>query len=302
MIKILIVGGTGFIGYHLANHAIKKGWKVFSISTKKPPKKRFLSKVKYIICDITKKKDLNKKINIRFDYIVNLAGYVNHSDYSKTLKSHYHGCKNLVDSIIDNPPKTFVQIGSSNEYGNVKSPHNEKARCKPSSIYGKAKLLSTKYLLQMFKKKNFPVVILRLYQAYGPKQDANRIIPQAIISFLKNNYFDTTEGKQLRDFIYIDDIVRAIINSLLIKTAKGKIINIGTGHPRKIREVILQIFKIIKKGKPNFGQIKMRKDETLKIYPNIKKANRIIDWSSKISFRDGLNKTIKSYEKSFKKK
>tara|TARA_E500000178_G_C17020077_1_gene755057 strand:- start:1741 stop:2634 length:894 start_codon:yes stop_codon:yes gene_type:complete len=297
MIKILIVGGTGFIGYHLANRAIKKGWKVYSISTKKPSKKRFLSKVIYIICDITKKKDLRKKIKIQFDYIVNLGGYVNHSDYSRTLKSHYYGCKNLVELFIDNPPKKFVQIGSSTEYGNAKSPHTEKTICKPLSIYGKAKLLSTKYLLQMLKKKDFPVVILRLYQAYGPKQDANRIIPQAITSFLENIIFDTTEGKQLRDFIYIDDVIRAIINSLLIKKSKGKIINIGTGQPRKIRDVIMKIFKIIKKGKPNLGQIKMRKDETLKIYPSIKKANTLINWSPKISFIDGLNKTIKSYEK-----
>ena len=293
----MIVGGTGFIGYHLANRAIKKGWKVYSISTKKPSKKRFLSKVIYIICDITKKKDLRKKIKIQFDYIVNLGGYVNHSDYSRTLKSHYYGCKNLVELFIDNPPKKFVQIGSSTEYGNAKSPHTEKTICKPLSIYGKAKLLSTKYLLQMLKKKDFPVVILRLYQAYGPKQDANRIIPQAITSFLENIIFDTTEGKQLRDFIYIDDVIRAIINSLLIKKSKGKIINIGTGQPRKIRDVIMKIFKIIKKGKPNLGQIKMRKDETLKIYPSIKKANTLINWSPKISFIDGLNKTIKSYEK-----
>ena len=297
MIKILIVGGTGFIGYHLANRAIKKGWKVYSISTKKPSKKRFLSKVIYIICDITKKKDLRKKIKIQFDYIVNLGGYVNHSDYSRTLKSHYYGCKNLVELFIDNPPKKFVQIGSSSEYGNAKSPHTEKTICKPLSIYGKAKLLSTKYLLQMLKKKDFPVVILRLYQAYGPKQDANRIIPQAITSFLENINFDTTEGKQLRDFIYIDDVIRAIINSLLIKKSKGKIINIGTGQHRKIRDVIMKIFKIIKKGKPNLGQIKMRKDETLKIYPSIKKANTLINWSPKISFIDGLNKTIKKYEK-----
>ena len=204
---------------------------------------------------------------------------------------------NLVELFIDNPPKKFVQIGSSSEYGNAKSPHTEKTICKPLSIYGKAKLLSTKYLLQMLKKKDFPVVILRLYQAYGPKQDANRIIPQAITSFLENINFDTTEGKQLRDFIYIDDVIRAIINSLLIKKSKGKIINIGTGQPRKIRDVIMKIFKIIKKGKPNLGQIKMRKDETLKIYPSIKKANTLINWSPKISFIDGLNKTIKSYEK-----
>ena len=58
--EILIIGGTGFIGYHLAKKCIKKNWQVTSISTKLPPKKRYLSKVKYLLCDITKKKYLKK--------------------------------------------------------------------------------------------------------------------------------------------------------------------------------------------------------------------------------------------------
>ena len=155
MTKILIVGGTGFVGYHLAKKTLKKGWQVYSISTRRPPKIRQLAKVKYIICDITNKKKLKKKLNFHFDYVVNLGGYVNHSDYSKTIKSHYHGCKNLVDLFINKPPNTFVQVGSSNEYGRARSPQNEQIKCKPVSTYGKAKLLSTKYLIKMFKKKIF---------------------------------------------------------------------------------------------------------------------------------------------------
>ena len=78
--KILIVGGTGFIGYHLAKNSLKKGWRVTSISLNKPKKKRFLKKVNYIICDITNKKSLNRKINGNFDFVVNLGGHVNHTE------------------------------------------------------------------------------------------------------------------------------------------------------------------------------------------------------------------------------
>ena len=60
--SILIVGGTGFVGYHLAKKSLKKGWKVTSISSNRPKKIRYLSKVKYIICDITKKNILKKKL------------------------------------------------------------------------------------------------------------------------------------------------------------------------------------------------------------------------------------------------
>ena len=93
--NILIVGGTGFIGYHLAKKCLKKGWQVVSISTKKVINSRKLSKVEYILCDITKKKLLKKKIQKSFVYVVNLGGYVDHSNKIKTYKSHYIGCKNL---------------------------------------------------------------------------------------------------------------------------------------------------------------------------------------------------------------
>jgi len=91
--KILIIGGTGFIGYHLAKKSLKKGWKVTSLSSNRPKKIRYLSKVKYIRCDITNKKLLKKKIKKNFDYVVNLGGYVDHSNKKKTLLSNYNGFK-----------------------------------------------------------------------------------------------------------------------------------------------------------------------------------------------------------------
>ena len=95
--KILIVGGTGFLGYHLAKKCLAKGWLVTSISTNNPKKNRFLTKVKYLIVDISKKKTLQKKIKSNYDFVVNFGGYVNHNDKLKTYRSHYLGCKNLAD-------------------------------------------------------------------------------------------------------------------------------------------------------------------------------------------------------------
>ena len=86
MIKLLIVGGTGFLGYHLANRCIKKGWSVTSLSTNSPVSIRKVKKVKYILCDITKKKNIKKKLSkIKFDYVVNFGGYVNHYEKKKNL-------------------------------------------------------------------------------------------------------------------------------------------------------------------------------------------------------------------------
>ena len=296
--KILIVGGTGFIGYHLAKECLKRGWKVTSISSKFPKKIRYLNKVKYFLCDISEKKKLEKKINEYYKYVVNLGGYVDHSNKKKIFDSHFLGCKNLAKVFLKNPPKKFVQIGSSVEYGHLKSPQKENFKCSISLIksnYGKAKLLSTKYLLNLYKKKNFPSTILRLYIAYGPRQNINRFLPIVINSCLKKKQFDCSEGNQFRDFIHVEDVISAIVKTLLTKKTDGEIINLGNGKPRKLKDIIQKIKKITKGGKPQFGKIKLRKDEILKLYPNISKAKKTLNWNPKISFNKGLKSTINFY-------
>ena len=208
------------------------------------------------------------------------------------------GCKNLADIFLEKSPIAFVQMGSCVEYGNLKSPQKENAKCSIKSIksiYGRAKLSSSLYLIDLFKKKKFPSTILRLYLAYGPRQDINRFLPVIIMGCIKNKKFLCSEGNQLRDFVHVDDVVDAILKSLVNKNARGQIINIGSGKPRKIRKIIENVKKISKGGYPQFGKIKLRKDEILKLYPNIKKAKNIINWRPKISFKKGLKSTIQFY-------
>ena len=195
-------------------------------------------------------------------------------------------------------PLSFVQIGSSLEYGTSNSPQKENIKCNLKSIksiYGKAKLLSSIYMINLFKKKNFPSTVLRLYLAYGPKQDVNRFLPIIIKGCLKNKKFPCSKGDQLRDFLYVDDAVDAIIKSLTNKNARGQIINIGSGKPKRIKSVIEKVKKISKGGYPQYGKFKLRKFEILKLYPNVKKAKNKINWGPKISFQKGLKSTIKFY-------
>ena len=297
--KILIIGGTGFLGYHLAKKCLLKKWKVTSISTNKPKKIRFLPKVKYLLLDITKKKHILKKIKSDYDFVVNFGGYVNHSEKSKTYKSHYIGCKNLADIFKDRKIKLFIQIGSSVEYGDVKSPQKECSKTdikKLKSTYGRAKLMATNYLLKLNKKLNFPCTILRLYLVYGPYQDTNRLIPHTLSECLNNNTFDCSAGKQYRDFLFVDDLIKAIFKCFNNKKSIGEIINIGTGKPQNIKKIILFIKNNIKLGNPIFGKISLRKDEILRLYPAILKAKKILNWRPYISLQKGIKTTIKYYK------
>ena len=300
--KILIVGGTGFIGYHLAKKCLSKNWEVTSFSTRKPKSYRYLKKEKYLIGDISSFKDIKKKIKKRFHFVVNLGGHIDHLDKKKVFQSHLIGCKNLANFFLKKNIKAFIQMGSSNEYGKLKSPHKENLSGNPLSPYGRAKLQASRFLLDLFKKKKFPVIVLRLYQAYGPKQETNRLIPILIVNSLKDNIYPCSEGKQFRDFIYVEDVVSAIFKcfSKSKKVLSGQILNLGTGKPIKIKKIIKMITFKVKKGKPQYGKIKMRKDEAMKIYPSIRKVSKILKWKPKISFSEGLTKTYNSYKRDYK--
>ncbi len=290
MKKILVIGGTGFIGFHLLKKALKKKLKAYSFSRKKPNERRFLKKVKYLFGDISKKKSqliLNK---YNFDYIVNLSGNVDHSKKNSVYKSHYIGCKTIAELFSNKKIKSFVQAGSCAEYGKIKSPQDEKMPCKPISYYGKAKLLATKHLINLYKKKAFPVTIIRLYQVYGPNQETNRIIPFAIKSAKKNKIFLCSSGLQKRDFTYIDEIIDAIFKIFNSTNCRGKIINLGSGEPISIKKVIKKIVDKCNGGKPLFGKIKLRKDESQLIYPNLKLVKSLIKWKANIKIDAGLNK------------
>ena len=295
--KFLIVGGTGFIGSALAKELVKKN-QVFSLSTRLNKMKKKIPKMKYLRGNIKSFSSLKKVLkNLTFDYVVNCGGYVEHKNKKEVENSHYKGTQNLYKFFKNKNLKLFIQIGSSSEYGDAKIPHNEKAKCKPKGIYGKFKYRATKFLLNKYKKNKFPVTILRFYQIYGPYQDYNRFISQLIKSSIKKEKFITSEGKQYRDFLYIDDAVNAILKTMIKLKSVGQIINIGYGKGIKLKKIMNKVKKMNNFFKPDYGKIKMRSDEKLKVYPNITKSLKILGWKPKVSINKGLEITNKYFLK-----
>ena len=304
MNKLLVIGGTGFIGYHLSKKAQSKGWEVTSISLGIPKIKRRIKRVKYIKLDITKKNQIQKKLLDNFTYVVNLGGHtsnINKKKYQKKIyDSHFKGSINLMNFFLNKNIKNFIQVGSSAEYGLTSSPQKEDDKCKPANTYGIAKLGATNYLLKLAKSKNFKGNVLRFFQVYGPRQGKTRVVPQILYSCYKNKIFPTSDGKQIRDFCYIDDAIKSIFKILNNKQVHGQIFNIGFGNGISIKTLINEIQKITKSGTPVYGKFKERSYENLKLVPDIRKAKKILNWKPTTSLKLGLKKTlkyIKKYEK-----
>ena len=244
--------------------------------------------------DLTKKNQIKKKLVGNYTHVINLSGYtlnLYRKKYKKKiLKSHFNSTKNLINFFEKKGIKNFVQIGSSAEYGNAKEPQKETLKCKPNTVYGKAKLRATNYTLSFAKKNDFPANVIRLFQVYGPNQGEARAVTQLMKYCIKNKKFPASDGKQIRDFCYIDDVIRAII-LLLKKDMSGNIINIGYGKGISMKKLIFSIQKVARGGSPKFGIFKSRNHENPSLVPCILRAKKLLKWQPKIKLVKGLEKT-----------
>ena len=208
------------------------------------------------------------------------------------IDTHFIGVQNLIQVIDWYELKRFVQIGSSDEYGNLPAPQSEEMREGPISSYSLGKLASTQLLQMLYRTVKLPAVTLRLFLVYGPGQDEKRFLPQIIKGCLSDNNFPTSAGLQLRDFCYIDDVIDGILTVLTNDKVNGEVINLASGTPVAIREVVEQVQKTVGKGSPEFGEIPYRVGENMELYANVSKAKELLDWEAKVSLESGIEKTV----------
>lgn len=301
--KILILGGNGFIGQHVTKKAIIKGYDIYNLSL-------FNNNVLYNkdkvhnyfidILDIDQIKENQIQKN-NFKYIINCLGVGDHSSFLngglKIIKTHYICLLNILEIINWNSLEGFIQLDTSDVYGDYPAAQVENLREKSISPYSASKTAATHLLQMLYRSEGFPAKILRLFLPYGPGQSNNMLIPQVIIGCLKNDKFPVSLGEQYRDFIYIKDLVDSIFIALDKPKANGEVINIGYGQPIKVKTIIYMIKDMIGSGLPQFGKYPYRYGENMSLYPNIDKAKKILNWRPETFLEDGLKKTIKFYRK-----
>ena len=296
---LLVIGGTGFIGHHLIRVAQLKGWHTTSVSLNSPSEERFVDGIRYLHFDMTDDNLVKKYLVEDFNYVVNLGGYINHQLFQEggrdLIETHFTTLQNLVEAISRRNLKRFVQIGSSDEYGNAPAPQHENLREQPISPYSLAKVAGTHFLQMLHRTEKFPALILRLFLTYGPGQDASRFLPQIIRGCLDNTEFPTSAGEQYRDFCYVEDTIRAILKALVEPEVEGEVFNVASGEPVSIRTMITKVCSLTGSGKPQFGKVLYRPGENMNLYADIKKIQEMLSWSPQVSLEQGLQKTINWY-------
>ena len=299
--KLLVIGGTGFIGTNLLRKAKKLNFDLHSLSTKEPSNTNYIKNTKYFFTDTGKKNNLEKIFENNFQYIVNLAGYIDHRSIVDggfpIITEQINLLNNIIPFIRNKGLIKFVQVGSSDEYGMNKSPLNEAIRENPITPYSLARVFNTQYLQMLNLTENLPIVILRLILVYGPHQKFDRLVPQVINACLNNEIIDLSDGKQIKDFCYVSDVVDAIISCLDTKKISGQIFNIGSGKKTSVREIVEKIHVSIGSGYPRFSSKNTKILENRVLYPNISKSKKLIKWQPITTLDEGLKLTIDWYSK-----
>ncbi len=294
--RLLVIGGSGFVGHHVVKRGIAQGWQVTCLGLNPPLPTRTIPGARYVAANLMQSQELQELGDNRFDYVVNLGGYIDHALFNnggrKLIRSHFDGLLNLLEYLDRAAIKRFVQIGSSDEYGDAPAPQREDQRERPISPYSLGKVAATHFLQMLHRTEGFPAVTLRLFLAYGPGQDEKRFLPQIIRGSLDDREFPVSAGEQLRDFCYIEDTVDAIFRCFNCAAADGRVFNIASGQPRSIRELIELTRRLIGSGRPQFGRIPYRAGENMALYADISAAREALGWTPATPLETGLKATI----------
>ena len=299
---IFVTGGAGFVGSEIVRQISASGGTAIVYDNLSSGKKKFIQnypRVKIIKGDVKNRLTIHKAIQ-KSQYIINLAAlpFIPDSFHypQEFFEVNTNGTLNLIlESINHKKIKNFVHISTSEVYGSAKkSPMDENHPILPQSTYAVSKLAGEKAVFTMHKEHDFPAVMIRPFNTYGPNITQPYIIPEIIMQVLgKNSEIKLGNINAERDFTFVSDTANGIIRALFSKKAIGETINLGSGKSHKIKDIVKSVSSILeKKVTISTNKDRLRPFDVNKLVCDNRKAKKMLDWEPKIPFDEGLKNTI----------
>ena len=309
MATILITGGAGFIGSHLADALVLQSHRVVIVDNLSRGKKERVNKsARFYEIDIENQTNLSGIFKAeRPKYVFHLAAQI---DVRKSVEqpsqdamANIIGTINLLELSASHQIEKFIFASSGGALYGDKAPlptpetRNNMALANPSSPYGIAKLCAENYILFFSRSVGLPYSILRLANVYGPFQNCEGeagVIAIFIHTYLRGKppvIYGT--GEQTRDFVFIDDVIDALLKSWRHK--ESDIYNIGTGSETSINKIAQQIkTQIGSRLDPQYENPKV--GDAKRSCLDSQKAKHKLSWKPKTSLQQGIKKTIVSFK------
>lgn len=312
--RALVTGGMGFTGSNLAIGLVEAGADVTIVDAMIPGYAGNLfniapieSRVTVNFSDVRDVNAMNHLVRGQ-DYIFHLAGQVDHilsmSDPFPDIDINIKGTAVVMEALRrHNPSAKVIYTGTRGQYGPAVSlPVNEEAPTHPKGIYEISNLTAEKIIQVYNDVHGIDAVLLRLTNIYGPRAQMKHPRYGVVNWFVRLAIDDEAikvfgDGKILRDFLYIDDAVEAIMVSALTPAAVGEVLNVGLDKPTDFIELAETIIDVAGSGSWGFAPFSPEREaqEPGDFYSDIGKIRRLVGWEPRTTLRDGLRRTVEFY-------
>ena len=289
MKNILVTGGAGFIGSHLCEGLLARGFSVRVLDSLVYGKREWVPDTCEFIEGDVRDADACTRATAGMDGVLHCAAMSRSGPSQDQIdvctQSNITGTQNMLLAARDAGVKRFVYSGSSTYYGNRTPPHREDDPPDILNIYGLTKRVGEQYTLLFDQDFNLPSVVLRYFNVYGPRQPETGAYALLLGIFLRRAADGKVleihgDGSQRRDFVHVRDVVAANIAALQ-SHARGTVFNVGSGTSLSVKELADMISS-------NQVQAPGRKGDSLATLADIARIKAILGWTPKVSFAEGL--------------
>jgi nucleoside-diphosphate-sugar epimerase len=298
--KMLVTGAGGFIGAAVVAEALRSGYEVVGTIRPGGSERRlaaFKSHFHLVRIDL---RDLARVDTMMSEFrpgvVVHAAwsgvGNTNRSDRLQISDNIESSCR-LLEAAAVHGASRFIGIGSQGEYGLFDRKISEDDLPRPTSLYGAAKLAVHCLTRQLAAQAGLSYAWVRIFSTYGPGDNPHWLIPVLIDQMLDGHRPRTTLGEQLWDYLFIDDLAKAVI-SIAVRSAAQGVFNLGSGRPIRIRAVVEKVRDLIAPElELVFGEIPYGPDQVRHMEANIDRLRAMTEWRPSTSIDDGLAATVR---------
>jgi UDP-glucose 4-epimerase len=301
--RILVTGAHGFIGSHLTRALLEQGYEVGILSRQTSDLFRIRDLVGRISShsgDLRDPASVQRAVEeARPDAIVHLATYyaIEHrpEELGVMMDTNVKGTIALLEASRDHGISLFLNASTCAVYREKEIPLEETDPVSPQNLYALTKLQAEDACRFYSDRLGVPAATLRFFPPYGPADNERRLIPYVIRSLFAGRDVQLTTGTQRWDFVYVDDVVAALLAALRKpeKVVSAGTMNVATGDPRSVRELVTRIHEMLgSKGNLLWGAMPHRKNEVWFNSGSPEKIRSVLGWEPRYSLDEGLESTI----------
>lgn len=317
MKRVLITGATGFVGANLARRLLEEGYEVHALVRESFNPWRIEEIASQLAIESVDMRDFeatSKYIDrVKPEWIFHLAAHGAYSwqnNVGEIVATNYLSLVNLLQACLHAGFESFINTGSSSEYGLKDHAPEESEAIEPNSYYAVTKASATLFCRFVAQHHRVNVPTLRLYSVYGPYEDPKRFIPNIVARGLEGKWPVLVDPDTARDYIYVSDVcdaylaaaARLVVADRAASSERasserapdpGAIYNIGTGEQTTIRQVVEVAGELMPISEtPEWGSMAARQWDTSIWVSNIEKSKRELAWQPRITLKQGLSQTI----------